>query len=135
MNRLKNRELMPQRLTTCLCPTQHFQVCMTHPGSIKESIFYMHLDCFMPKIIQILNGFRLLYTQDNRPPQCIVQRHCFSLSSPNPGAAVTRSGRASTEFEQVGLITTITLAYRGVDIQELGRHGFTALIKFIQIKP
>lgn len=52
-----------------------------------------------------------------------------------PGAAVTRSGWARTEFEQLCLITAITLADSGVGIQELGRHGFTALIKLVQINP
>lgn len=70
----------------------------------------LHDSLWLNKGIHILYAFRLLYAHDYRPPQCIVQRHCSSPSSPNPGAAVTRSGRASTEFEQVHLITTTTLA-------------------------
>lgn len=68
----------------------------------------LHYSLWPNNRIHILYAFKL-YSWDNQPPQCTVQRYCSSPSSPNLGAALTRSGRVSTEFEQIHLITTITL--------------------------
>lgn len=75
-----------------LVPKEHFPACVINTGSITASKFYMHLDCLITKIISLPD----------------VQRRDTVLPHPNPGAAVTRSGRASTEFEQICLVKTIT---------------------------